>query len=166
MLTCPVFDEVDVRSVPLQAVTARIEVQTVDPDAVPPGYQTEGAAGFDFRAVGRHCIPRGQTRLVPTGLRLRIPEGFEVQVRPRSGIALRTGLVMPNAPGTIDSDYRGEVQILLRNLGDEAYWVEPGDRIAQGVLSMVPRAEFVVVDDIPEAETERGGGGFGSTGTR
>ena len=166
MLTC----QAEAEAVDEARIFARRSIQVmfqmVDPDAERPEYQTRGSAGFDFRAVGQHMIPPGATVMIPTGLRLRIPEGHEIQVRPRSGIALRTGLVMPNAPGTIDSDYRGEVQVLLRNLGDTPYQVNPGDRVAQGVLVEVPRAAFVEVSDIPESETERGGGGFGSTGTR
>jgi dUTP pyrophosphatase len=106
-------------------------------------------------------VPPGQRALVPTGLRLAIPEGYEGQVRPRSGLALRHGLTVLNAPGTIDADYRGEVQVLLINLGQEPVTIRPGDRIAQLVIAPVARAELVVAK-LPD--TQRGSGGFGHTG--
>jgi dUTP pyrophosphatase len=100
---------------------------------------------------------------VSTGLALAIPEGFEAQVRPRSGLALREGLTVVNSPGTIDSDYRGEVKVLLVNLGDRPVTIEPGQRVAQLVVAPVAQADFAVVDEL--ADTERGEGGFGSTGS-
>ncbi len=104
----------------------------------------------------------GQRALIPTGIAIAVPEGHEAQVRPRSGLALRHGLVLPNAPGTIDSDYRGEVQVIVWNLGDEPFAVRRGDRIAQLVVSPIARAEWEEVEDLDA--TRRGSGGFGHTG--
>lgn len=131
-----------------------------------PSYQTEGSAGLDLRAAlsePRRLLP-GERALVPTGLLLEIPEGFEGQVRPRSGLALKHGIGMVNAPGTIDSDYRGEVGVLLINHGAEPFVIEPGARIAQLVLAPVGRAELVEVTEAELEGTARGGGGYGSTG--
>ena len=129
-----------------------------------PSYRSAGAAGLDLEAAIAEPIrlEPGQRRLVPTGLRLEIPEGFEGQVRARSGLALRHGIGMVNAPGTIDSDYRGEVGVLLVNWGQEAFVIEPRARIAQLVIARVARAELVEVQEL--AETARAGGGYGSTG--
>jgi dUTP pyrophosphatase len=130
-----------------------------------PRPATPGAAGSDLRAAVETevVIAPGERALVPTGFRVAIPEGFEGQVRPRSGLALRHGLTMPNSPGTIDSDYRGELQVILQNTGGDAFVVKRGDRIAQLVVAPVPR---VVVDEVEDLDdTERGEGGFGHTGT-
>lgn len=129
-----------------------------------PEYQTDGAAGADLRACIAEdlVVAPGARVLVPTGLRLDVPAGFEAQVRPRSGLAARHGVTVLNAPGTIDSDYRGEVQVILVNHGSEAFRVANGDRIAQLVVSPVARAVFVRADRVEE--TARGSGGFGSTG--
>ena len=134
--------------------------------AVPlPEYQTAGAAGMDLRAALAEAVTLspGERRFVKTGLSLAIPHGFEGQVRPRSGLALRHGIGMVNTPGTIDSDYRGPVGVILVNLGAEPFVVEPLARIAQMVIAPVTRAEFALSDDL--GATERGSGGFGSTGT-
>ena len=131
-----------------------------------PSYETAGAAGMDLRAAVPQDRPLlilpGRRALVPTGLVLEIPEGFEGQVRPRSGLAFRHGVTCANSPGTIDRDYRGEVKVLLANLGDEAFSVERGMRIAQLVIAPVVRA--VLEERGAAGETERGAGGFGSTG--
>lgn len=131
-----------------------------------PEYQTAGAAGADVRANipdrTERILAPGARCAMPTGLRMQIPDGFEVQMRPRSGLALRQGLTMANAPGTIDSDFRGEVHVLLINLGDQPVRIAHGDRIAQMVVAPVSRAVFSVVDDLDGSE--RGAGGFGSTG--
>jgi dUTP pyrophosphatase len=135
-----------------------------------PGYETAGAAGADLRAnlpeaeraAGLRLEPM-QRLLVPTGLRLAIPEGYEVQLRPRSGLALKHGVTLANAPGTIDSDYRGPLGVILVNLGAEPFVVGHGARIAQLVVAAVVQAGFDVV--VALAETARGTGGFGSTGT-
>ena len=129
-----------------------------------PAYETGGAAGADLRSAeaGAVVVAPGERAAVGTGLVLEIPEGFEGQVRPRSGLAARHGLTVVNAPGTIDADYRGEVKVLLVNLGPEPVTVDRGDRIAQLVIAPVIRAGFSEATEL--VETERGGGGFGSTG--
>lgn len=109
------------------------------------------------------ALAPGERALVPTGLRLALPPGYEAQVRPRSGLAIRHGITMLNTPGTIDSDYRGEVKVIVVNLGQESFVIQPGDRIAQLVVSPVVRAELVEVDELPDSA--RGEGGFGHTGT-
>lgn len=131
-----------------------------------PAYATEGAAGMDaVAAVDRDLVlAPGDRVAVPTGLRLAIPDGYELQVRPRSGLALKHGLTVANAPGTIDSDYRGELKILLANLGDAPVTITRGMRIAQLVVAPVVRGRWVVVDAVA-ADTARGSGGFGSTGS-
>lgn len=130
-----------------------------------PAYETAGAAGMDLRAAVEDpvTLEPGARGLVPTGLKIAVPSGFEAQVRARSGWALKTGVVLPNAPGTIDSDYRGEVKVILANLGDEPVVIERGMRIAQLVLTPVVRARWQVEDHGLDA-TERGSGGFGHTG--
>jgi dUTP pyrophosphatase len=129
-----------------------------------PAYQTEGAAGMDLRAgiEGEIVLPPMGRALVPTGISVALPPGVEGQVRPRSGLAARHGVTCLNSPGTIDSDYRGEIRVILVNLGDEPFSVRRGDRIAQLVFSPVLRASLRVVDDLDA--TRRGEGGFGHTG--
>lgn len=127
-----------------------------------PRYETAGSAGLDLRADEPVALAPGERRLVPTGLAVEIPHGYEGQVRPRSGLALRLGVGMVNAPGTVDSDYRGEVGVILVNHGREPVSFARGERIAQLVISPVARAELVLVDDL--AASDRGPGGFGSTG--
>ena len=131
-----------------------------------PAYATAGAAGFDLLAAVHEplTIPAGGRALVPTGLQIALPEGHELQIRPRSGLALKHGIMLPNSPGTIDEDYRGELQIIVLNGGDAPFLVERGMRIAQGVLAPVFRAAWAEVETLPE--TLRGTGGFGSTGTQ
>lgn len=130
-----------------------------------PAYQSEGAAGMDLLAAVEAplTLKPGARALVPTGLVLELPRGVEAQVRPRSGLAFRHGITVLNSPGTIDSDYRGEVQVLLVNLGDRSFAVARGERIAQLVIQPVERARLVA--SITISTTRRGGGGFGSTGT-
>jgi dUTP pyrophosphatase len=129
-----------------------------------PGYHSEGSSGMDIRA----CVPAsvvmepGEIRRVPTGLAVSLPHGYEAQVRPRSGLALEHGIGMVNAPGTIDSDYRGEIGIILINWGERPFTINRGDRIAQMVISRVCRAEVLEVGDLDA--TPRGKGGFGHTG--
>jgi dUTP pyrophosphatase len=131
-----------------------------------PAYGTTGAAGMDLRAGVPEDAPLtlepGARALVPTGLVIAVPHGFEAQVRPRSGLALKSGITCLNSPGTIDSDYRGEVGVILINHGPEPFVIRRGDRIAQMVLARYDRAEWVLTQDLDE--TERGAGGFGSTG--
>ena len=129
-----------------------------------PSYATPGSAGMDLRSSERIVIRAGETALVPTGLFMEIPFGYEGQVRPRSGLALKHGITVPNTPGTIDSDYRGELKVILMNLGKADFVVEPGDRIAQLVFAEVTQGELVPVEEL--SETERSSGGFGSTGTK
>lgn len=129
-----------------------------------PGYMTEGSAGMDLCACVDETVvlQPGERRLVPTGLALEIPPGYEGQVRPRSGRALREGLGMVNAPGTIDSDYRGEVGVILVNLGQDPIRIANGERIAQLVIAPVARLEIEVAQQL--STTSRGDGGFGHTG--
>lgn len=137
------------------------------PDAVVPRYATDGAAGLDLAAALDAPLviaPRGRAA-VPTGLAIALPPGTEGQVRPRSGLARKHGVTVLNAPGTIDEDYRGELQVLLVNLGEEAFTIRSGDRIAQLVVADVHRVELVEQTSLDHlGETERGTGGFGSTG--
>lgn len=140
-----------------------------DPEVALPDYATAGAAGADLRAnlrpenraQGLTLAPM-QRALVPTGLRVEIPEGYEMQIRPRSGLALKHGIGLVNAPGTIDSDYRGPLGVLLINLGDAPFHVLHGERMAQAVIAPVVQADFTPFAELEE--TERGAGGFGSTG--
>ena len=127
-----------------------------------PAYATSGAAGMDVVAAEDVTLAPGARHAVATGFAIAIPEGFEVQVRPRSGIALKHGITCLNTPGTIDSDYRGEVKVILANLGDSPFEVKRGDRIAQLVPAQVTRAALIESADLDE--TDRGSGGFGSTG--
>ncbi len=129
-----------------------------------PDYQTSGAAGMDLRAavVEPVALAPGETHLIPAGLRIAIPTGFEGQVRPRSGLALRHGVTVLNAPGTIDSDYRGPVGVILSNFGPAPFTIRRGDRIAQLVIARVERGAWRLVDDLDA--TARGEGGFGHTG--
>jgi dUTP pyrophosphatase len=127
-----------------------------------PAYATVHAAGMDVVAAESVTLAPGARHAVATGFAIAIPEGFEVQVRPRSGLALKHGITCLNTPGTIDSDYRGEVKVILANLGDQGFEVVRGERIAQLVPAPVVRARFVEAETLEE--TDRGGGGFGSTG--
>jgi dUTP pyrophosphatase len=147
-------------------MTVRIDLMRVVPargEPLPlPAYATEGAAGLDLRADTAVILAPGERALVPTGLHVAIPTGFEGQVRPRSGLALRDGVTCLNTPGTIDSDYRGEVSVILANLGQKPVALARGDRIAQLVIAAVERAELVEAVSLPP--TGRGQGGFGHTG--
>ena len=129
-----------------------------------PSYSTSGSSGMDVRAkLDSDVVLKSHARtLVPTGIFFEIPEGYEIQVRPRSGLALKSGISVLNTPGTIDSDYRGELGIILINLSDEDFTIHDGDRIAQIVLSKVERIGFELIDEL--SDTERSSGGFGSTG--
>jgi dUTP pyrophosphatase len=142
----------------------RVRFTKLRPGALAPRYMSEGAAGLDLASAAEEpiSVAAGARVAVPTGLAFAIPRGFEGQVRPRSGLARKFGLTVANAPGTIDSDYRGEVQVLLVNLGDAPYVIQPGDRIAQLVIAPVVIAELEEVASLDE--TARGAGGFGHTG--
>lgn len=170
-------------------VTAQVKIKKLHPDAVIPQYARAMDAGFDLVAVEDVIIAPGQSAKVPTGLAFALPEGFELQVRPRSGIGAKTKLRLSNAPGTVDAGYRGEVCVLVDNIripseqrtnvcldaseketavdqtvDSNSYLIKKGDRIAQGVIAIVPIAQFEVVDELDE--TERGTGGFGSSGIK
>jgi len=128
----------------------------------PPVYMTEHSAGLDLQASEDIEIVSTGKGLVPTGIMVSIPEGYEGQIRPRSGLALREDILIPNSPGTIDSDYRGELKVIIWNLGKKDFIIKKGDRIAQLVIVPVVRADFVVMDEL--GETNRASGGFGHTG--
>lgn len=127
-----------------------------------PDYASDGAAGMDICAAEGLTLRIGKRHAVATGFAFAIPQGYEMQVRPRSGLALKNGVTCLNTPGTIDSDYRGEVKVILANFGEDDFQITKGDRIAQIVVAPVQHARMIEVDDIEE--TSRGGGGFGSTG--
>lgn len=131
-----------------------------------PGYETLLSAGMDLRAFLNEpiTIKPLERCLVPTGLYIELPEGFEAQVRPRSGLAIKSGISVLNAPGTVDADYRGEVMVILVNLSDKEFTINTGDRIAQMIIAEHKRAAFIKVDSL--SETKRGAGGFGHTGTQ
>ena len=148
-------------------MSVRLRARRVGPVEVPlPSYQTDGSAGMDLAAAieAPITLAPGERRLIPSGLALEIPPGYEAQVRPRSGLALKHGIGMVNAPGTIDSDYRGPLGVLLVNHGQEPFVIEPLARIGQLVVARVERAELELVETLDG--TARGTGGFGSTGTR
>jgi dUTP pyrophosphatase len=131
-----------------------------------PAYESEEAAGMDIRAAldEPRTLEPGERDLIPTGLQMALPVGYEAQIRPRSGLAYKHGITMLNTPGTIDSDYRGEVKVLAINHGDEPYKIEHGDRIAQMVIAPVYQPQIEETDSLPK--TNRGKGGFGSTGVK
>ena len=144
-----------------------VRFRKTNPDVTLPEYETKGASGCDVRAFlpeGPLVIPSGEWRLVPTGLCPEIPLGYEIQVRPRSGLAYRNGITCLNTPGTVDSDYRGEIKVNLINHSKTDFGVENGMRIAQFVIAKVENASFEVSDDL--SQSERGEGGFGSTGVK
>jgi dUTP pyrophosphatase len=145
-------------------VRVALQVQPEGEGLELPAYATAGAAGMDLRAAVRAevTLAPGARALISCGFRIALPEGYEAQVRPRSGLALRHGVTVANAPGTIDSDYRGAVAVILVNLGDEPFVVRRGERIAQLVVAPVARVELTVVDELPASA--RGAGGFGHTG--
>jgi len=147
-------------------VSLRVKRLDGSKDIAMPSYETEGASGLDLRAaVDRELtLHPGDIRLVPTGLAISLPLGYEAQIRPRSGLALKHGVGMVNSPGTIDSDYRGEIGLVLINWGDAPFVIKRGDRIAQMVIARVSRARVLEVDRLET--TERGEGGFGHSGVK
>ncbi len=151
-----------------RSIQIEIQCAWLNPEAARdlslPAYETAGSSGMDVRAAvtANVVIAPGQLALIPTGFAVAIPGGYEIQVRPRSGLAVKQGLTLPNSPGTIDSDYRGEVKIAMINLGHEPVTVKRGDRIAQLVVAPVIRAVFTLVSELDD--TGRGSGGFGHTG--
>jgi dUTP pyrophosphatase len=141
----------------------KLKFKKINPVAILPKYQTPGASGFDLHSVDNLEVPIGRTVVVGTGLSVQVPYGYELQIRPRSGLSRDTGLMIKNSPGTIDSDYRGEIKIIIYNTGERwGHYINYGDRIAQGVLVPVVQAEIEEVEGLDE--TSRGSGGFGSTG--
>jgi len=150
----------------MDKVELLIRVQDPAKDIALPKYESEHASGMDLRAAVPESVVLGpgERYLVPTGFHMALPPGYEAQVRPRSGLAVKHGISVVNAPGTIDADYRGEVKVILINLGGEPFTVHRGDRIAQMVIQPIVRAELKVVDELPESA--RGHGGFGHTGTK
>lgn len=147
-------------------VDIAVEVLPHGHDLPLPAYATDGAAGMDLVAAVTEplALAPGARAVVPTGLRIAVPEGYEAQVRARSGLALKSGIIVPNGPGTIDSDYRGELGVIVANISQAAFVIERGMRIAQLLIAPVTRGRWRQVDTLPE--TARGAGGFGSTGTR
>ncbi len=145
-------------------MSLQIRFKREDPadDLELPAYQTAGAAGMDVRASQGHTLQPGETALIPTGFSMEIPIGYEAQLRPRSGLAAKNGITLLNSPGTIDADFRGQVQVILTNLGREPFEVQRGDRIAQMVIAKVERAEIQIVSEL--SGSQRGEGGFGHTG--
>ena len=144
----------------------KILIKRLSKEVSLPKYETAGSSGMDLAAniVGNISIDPGKTAIIPTGLALSVPKGFEVQIRPRSGLAAKQKISVLNTPGTIDSDYRGEIKVILINLGQETFKVEKGSRIAQMVVCPVVQAQIKEVEDL--SETGRGKGGFGSTGSK
>ena len=143
-----------------------IKVKIISDSGIYPEYETEGSAGMDIRAYIDEpvIIKPGERKLIPTGLRIQLPAGYEAQIRARSGLAIKNGITLINAIGTIDSDYRGEIKVGLVNLSDEDHVIENGDRIAQMVIAEYKRAVLEPAENLEE--TERGSGGFGHTGTK
>ena len=141
-----------------------MEIKIKSESWIVPAYETAGSAGMDIRAYLKEPVELlpGQRALIPTGIYLEIPEGYEVQIRARSGLAIKRGIGLVNGIGTIDSDYRGEVKIALINWGDEPFVISNGERVAQMVAARYEKVEFTVADEL--SETERGSGGFGHTG--
>ena len=142
----------------------KILIKRLSKEVSLPKYETSGSSGMDLGSNIDANISPGKIAIIPTGLALSIPKGFEAQIRPRSGLAAKKKISVLNTPGTIDSDYRGEIKVILINLGEEIFQVEKGLRIAQMVFCPIVQAQFREVDDLNE--TERGKGGFGSTGTK
>jgi len=139
-----------------------LKIKKLNQKAVIPAYQTKEAAGFDLHSIEDTVINPGERKLIGTGLAFEIEFGYEVQIRPRSGLAYKHGITVLNTPGTIDSDYRGEIKVLLINHSNEAFEIKTGERIAQAVIAPVVQAEIIEVEEL--SDTERGAGGFGSTG--
>jgi dUTP pyrophosphatase len=140
----------------------KLKIKKLNSEAIIPAYQTKEAAGFDLHSIEDVIINPGERKLIGTGLAFEIEYGYEVQIRPRSGLAYKHGITVLNTPGTIDSDYRGEIKVLLINFGNESFEIKKGERIAQAVVAPVIQAEIIEVEEL--SDTERGSGGFGSTG--
>lgn len=143
---------------------AKIRIKKIRDKAVTPHYEHNGDAGMDLYAVEDATLRPGERKLVPTGLQVEVPEGYEMQVRPKSGLALKHGITVLNTPGTVDSCYRGEVGVILLNTSDKDYGVKAGEKVAQAVIAMVERAVIEEVEEL--TPSQRGAGGFGSTGRK
>lgn len=140
-----------------------IPIKRLHPDAIIPRYQYADDAGFDLHIISDVIIPPWSAKILPTGLAIALPEGFELQIRLRSSIALRTPLIIPNAPATVDAGYRGELGVIVRNLSNEDYEIKKGERIAQGIVARIIRAEFELTEEL--SPSARGKHGYGSTGS-
>ena len=140
----------------------KLKIKKLNSNAVIPKYQTAGAAGFDLHSIDEEVIAPKEWKLIGTGLAFEIPCGYELQIRPRSGLALKNGITVLNSPGTIDSDYRGEVGVVLINHSNDEFKICIGDRIAQGVIARIEQVTFEETDEL--SDTLRGKGGFGSSG--
>lgn len=141
-----------------------LEIQLLTTDATLPEYHTIHSSGFDLCSAENTTLQTGECKLISTGIKMAIPVGYEAQIRPRSGLSLKKNIIVPNSPGTIDADYRGEVKIILSNIGKKDFKIEKGDRIAQCVICPVVQAKLIVKDSL--SDTKRGEGGFGHTGIR
>ena len=139
-----------------------VKIKKLSEKAILPSYKHKGDAGFDLHSIDSYLVKPGNRCLVSTGLVFEIPEGYELQIRPRSGLAIKSGISLVNTPGTLDAGYRGELKIILINHGGDDFEINPGDRIAQAILNKIDFAEIVEVGEL--SESERGSGGFGSTG--
>jgi dUTP pyrophosphatase len=142
----------------------KLFIKKLKENAVIPSYAREGDAGMDLFSTEKYLLKSGERILVSTGLAVEIPIGYEMQIRPRSGLALKKGISLVNTPGTVDSGYRGEIGIIIINHGNEDFEINPGDKVAQAVLNKIETAEIEVVDEL--SESARGEGGFGSTGMK
>ncbi|MFA6022534.1 MAG: dUTP diphosphatase [Candidatus Pacearchaeota archaeon] len=142
----------------------KIKIKLLKENAIIPSYAKEGDAGMDLFSTEKYLVKKGERVLVSTGLAVEIPIGYEMQVRPRSGLALKKGISIVNTPGTVDSGYRGEIGIIIINHGEEDFEINSGDKIAQAVLNKIETAEVELVEEL--SESERGAGGFGSTGVK
>lgn len=165
----------------LENTKIRLQILKIVPEVQIPAYESPGSAGFDLRACfwdssewGENSLSAdfsftlkaGERAKIPTGIKMVIEPGYELQIRPRSGLAFKKGISLTNTPGTIDSDYRGELQILIINHGKEDFEIKNGDRVAQAVYAPVTQADFIEISELPdETNNQRGAGGFGSTGT-
>lgn len=141
-----------------------VKVKLLHPLAIMPEYKTSGASGFDLHACQAITIHPGEHEIIRLGIAFEVPDGYEIQIRPRSGMSFNTSLIAKNTIGTIDSDYRGEVSYCLLNVGDLPCFIDAGERVCQAVLCQVPKAFLMLVDEL--SDTERGSGGFGSTGKK
>ncbi len=143
---------------------AKIRIKKIRDNAVTPHYEHDGDAGMDLYAVEDSSLRPGERKLIPTGLQVEIPKGYEMQIRPKSGLALKHGITVLNTPGTVDSCYRGEVGVIMLNASDQDYEVRAGEKVAQAIIAKVEKAVIEEVEDL--TQTQRGSGGFGSTGRK